>query len=134
MIKKLLLYPIVFAILYFVGLYFHNLYLNEKEVFLPFSLEKVYKFHAAFSGLICINFLLFSTVDKISDQLGFVYLVTLVLKIVLFCIVFYSSIFTEENLADVAKISLLVPTFIFLLTEVFFVAKILNQKEYKKIL
>ena len=134
MIKKLLLYPAVFILLFFIGFYLHNLYLTQKEVLLPFSLKKVYQFHAVFSALICINFLLLSTVDKIFDQLGFIYLGTLFLKIILFCVVFYSSIVTNENLENTAKLSLLVPTIIFLLTEVIFVAKILNQKESKKIL
>lgn len=134
MIKKLLLYPAVFILLFFTGFYLHNLYLTQKEVLLPFSLEKVYQFHATFSALICINFLLLSTVNKIFDQLGFIYLGTFFLKIGLFCVVFYSSIVTNENLEKTAKITLLIPTFIFLLTEVIFVAKILNQKDSKKIL
>ena len=79
--------------------------------------------------LICVNFQLLSTVNKIFEQLGFIYLVTIVLKIVLFGIIFYESIFKTENLTNVARISLLIPTLLFLLTEAFFVIQILNKNE-----
>ncbi|PQJ79848.1 DUF6168 family protein [Polaribacter porphyrae] len=128
MIKQLILYSAIFLLLYLVGYHIHNNYLVNNTINFPFSIKKVYLFHLGFSLLICVNFTLLSTVDKIFQQLGFIYLVTLVLKLVLFCIIFYKSIINQENLALTARISLLIPTIIFLLTEVIFVAKILNKK------
>jgi len=93
----------------------------------------VYLFHLGFSMLICINFKLLSSVNKIADQLGFIYLGTLLLKLVLFSIIFYQSIFTEEELSKISRISLLIPALIFLLTEAIFVAKILNKRDISKI-
>ena len=114
----------IFTIQYFILLscYF-------QEISLSFSLKKVYLFHTVFSLLICVNFKLLSTVNKIYDQLGFIYLGTILLKLILFCLIFYKSIFTEEELTSTARISLFIPMIIFLSTEAVFVTKILNKKQ-----
>ncbi len=133
MIKTIFLYSFIFFTLFFVSFSLHNHFLEENQVLLPFSLKKVYLFHLGFSMLICINFKLLSSVNKIADQLGFIYLGTLLLKLVLFSIIFYQSIFTEEELSKISRISLLIPALIFLLTEAIFVAKILNKRDISKI-
>ena len=127
MIKHVLIYILIFSGLYLIGSNLHLKYIIYKDVSMPFSLEKVYAFHAFFSAIICVNFKLLSTVNKFLDQLGFIYLASLVLKIVTFSIIFYQPIFKEENLSQIARISLFIPTIIFLLTEAIFVAKILNK-------
>lgn len=128
MIKSILVFSVVFFFLFLVSFSLHNFYIENQQVILPFSLKKVYLFHLIFSLLICANFFLFSTVDKIFEQLGFIYLVTIVLKLLLFCIIFYKSLFTEE-LSFIARISLFIPMIVFLLTEAIFVAKILKKKQ-----
>jgi len=133
MIKTIFLYSFIFFTLFFVSFSLHNNFLEENQVLLSFSLKKVYLFHLGFSMLICINFKLLSSVNKIADQLGFIYLGTLLLKLVLFSIIFYQSIFTEEELSKISRISLLIPALIFLLTEAIFVAKILNKRDISKI-
>ncbi|MDG1196119.1 MAG: DUF6168 family protein [Polaribacter sp.] len=132
MIKAIFGYSLVFFSLFFIGLFFHENVIEKQGVILPFSLKKVYLFHLGFSLLICVNFKLFSTVDKVFEQLGFIYLGTLLLKIVLFCAIFYKSIFTEENLTQISRLSFFIPAIIFLLTETIFVAKVLNKKNIQK--
>ncbi len=127
MIKSLLLYTSVFVGVFLIAFGLHEGYLENNQIEVPFSLKKVYLFHLGFSLLICINFKLFSVVNKIFVQLGFIYLVTIVIKFVLFGVIFYQSIFNQENLIQEARISLLIPTILFLLTEAFFVVKILNK-------
>ena len=129
MIKSILLYAFVFFSIFFLSFYLHEIILEKQEIILPYSLRKVYLFHLGFSLLICSNLQLLSTVNKLSEQIGFIYLATLVLKIILFSIIFYQPIFKEENLEQSARISLLIPAIIFLLTEVIFVAKTLNKRE-----
>jgi hypothetical protein len=129
MIKTILLYTVLFFSLFFISFFLHDNLIEKQGIILPFSLLKVYLFHVGFSLLICVNFEVFSTVDKIFPQLGFIYLGTIFLKIVLFSAFFYKSIFSEENVSETARISLFIPMLIFLLTEVVFVAKILNKKE-----
>ncbi|WP_397444805.1 DUF6168 family protein [Polaribacter sp. R77954] len=129
MIKSILLYTLVFFTIFFVSFFLHDNYIQNQHIILPFSLKKVYLFHLGFSLLICTNFLLFSIVDKIFEQLGFIYLATIVLKIVLLCIVFYNPIFTKDDLSFNSRIALFIPAIIFLLTEAIFVAKILMKKQ-----
>ena len=129
MIKQILIFSTVFFFLFLISFSLHQFFIENQEILLPFSLKKTYLFHLTFSVLICTNFLLFSTVDKIFEQLGFIYLGTILLKLVLFSIIFYKSIFTEESLSTIARISLFVPSIIFLLTEAIFIAKILNKKQ-----
>lgn len=129
MIKSILLYLITFSALFLLSFFLHEYYLDVNEFFLPFSLKKVYLFHAGFSLLICVNFRLLANVDKIFPQLGFIYLGCLFFKIILFCVVFYKSLFNETILSEIAKISLILPMFIFLLTEAIFIARILNKKD-----
>tara|TARA_R110002049_G_scaffold112989_1_gene262981 strand:- start:5410 stop:5799 length:390 start_codon:yes stop_codon:yes gene_type:complete len=128
MIKRIASILLVFVVLYFVGFYLHQNILANLDENVSFSLQKLYLFHAGFSILICVNFQLLSNVNKISEQLGFIYLGALLFKILLFSATFYTAIISEENLTTISKISLLIPTFIFLLTEVVFVSKILNRK------
>jgi hypothetical protein len=129
MIKSILLYLVTFSALFLLSFFLHEYYLDINEFVLPFSLKKVYLFHAGFSLLICVNFRLLANVDKIFPQLGFIYLGCLFFKIILFCVVFYKSLFNETILSEIAKISLILPMFIFLLTEAIFIARILNKKD-----
>lgn len=133
MIKNFITYTLTCISLYILGLFLHNTYLETKAILLPFSLQKIYLFHSGFSLIVCVNLLVLSNVNKILDQLGFIYLGTILLKIVLFSIIFYKSIITNEILEISARISLIIPLLIFLLTEAFFVVRILQKKEYKKI-
>jgi hypothetical protein len=129
MIKSIFIYFLLFFGIFFLGFSLHENYIVKQSIILTFSLQEVYLFHLVFSLLVCVNLKLFSTVDKIFSQLGFIYLGTLFLKIVLFSAIFYQPIFKEENLSRIARMSLLIPVLIFLLTEAFFVTKILNKKE-----
>lgn len=129
MIKKLIIYLLTFTALYLIGFYFHENYIENKAILLPFSLQKIYLFHSGFSLMVCANLLLLSSVNKIADQLGFIYLGTILIKLLLFSIIFYKSIITNEILEFSARISLIIPLLIFLLTEAFFVIQILIKKE-----
>lgn len=128
MIKSIALYIFVFLSLFFISLHLNESYIEKQDIILPFSLRKVYLFHLGFSLLVCINFKALSVVDKIYEQLGFIYLFTLFLKIILFVAIFYKVLFTEESLTQAARVSLFIPMFIYLLTEAIFVTKILNKK------
>lgn len=129
MIKSILLYIIVFSSLFFISFNLHEDFLQQKEIILPFTLKKIYLFHLGFSLLICINLKWLSTVDNFFYQLGFVYLGAIFLKIILFLAIFYQPIFLKENRSQIANLSLIIPLFIFLLTEAIFIAKILNKKD-----
>lgn len=132
MLREIFIYMLAFGILFFLGDFVHNYYIENQEIDLGFSLRKMYAFHAFFSLQLCIVFALLSNNKKISPQLGFIYLASFVLKIVVFCIVFYNPIFTVEKLTNTQRISLLIPMLIFLIQEVYFIIKILNKNHSLK--
>ena len=131
--NKIIICLFVFFTLFFIGFNLHGLILEKLALELPFNLRKTYLFHAGFSSLVCVNLIAFSNVDKVFEQLGFIYLISLFLKIILYCIVFNKSILTEYNLTKIEAISQLIPMVVFLLTEVIFVSKILNKNTPKTI-
>ncbi|WP_435414045.1 DUF6168 family protein [Polaribacter aestuariivivens] len=127
--KDIFKYILVFVLLFLIGFYTHHFLLEYFELNISFSLEKIYLFHAFFSAIICINLRFVSTVDKLFPQLGFIYLGTLLIKLILFCLFFYNPVFTVDSFSFNEKMALFIPLFIFLSTEAFFVLKILNKKE-----
>ena len=128
MIRSALLFSAVFFIVFIIGFFIHDFFIQKQQIILPFSLKKVYLFHLFFSLIICINFLIFSNFNKFLEQLGFIYLGTILLKLTLFCFLFYPSIFTKEELALSSRMSLFIPVVLFLITEATIVAKILKKK------
>ena len=125
--SKIILYPFIFIVLFFLGYNLHSFFLEKLTILLPYNLQKIYLFNAGFSAIVCVNFVLLSSVDKVYQQLGFIYLGTLFLKILLFCGFFYKSLFAEESLTNQEAISLLIPIFVFLLTEVIIVIKMIHK-------
>lgn len=98
---------------------------------LRFDLMEVYLFHALASSSIYVILDLFSKTRKFGDQIGFLYLGTLFLKVAFFVGVFHDSIMSINEMTKKEGLSLLLPLFIFLFLEVFFVARILNRTALK---
>jgi hypothetical protein len=129
MIRSIIAYTAIFFCIFIVSFSLHEYLLDEREIILPFSLKKAYLFHLGFSLIICTNFQAISKVEKIFDQLGYIYLGTILLKLITFIAIFYKSIVTEEILPFITRISLLIPMIIFLLLEAIVVAKILKKNQ-----
>ena len=129
MIRSIITYTAIFFCIFIVSFSLHEYLLDEREIILPFSLKKAYLFHLGFSLIICTNFQAISKVEKIFDQLGYIYLGTILLKLITFIAIFYKSIVTEEILPFITRISLLIPMIIFLLLEAIVVAKILKKNQ-----
>ncbi len=129
MAKNLITYILVFASVGVLSYLLHNNFIEEKNISLPFSLKKVYLFFVLFSLVICSLFKIGSVINKIKEQLGFIYLGTIIFKITVFVVIFYKSVFAID-LANAQRIALIIPMAIFLFIEVFFVAKILNKTSF----
>jgi hypothetical protein len=127
--KDIFSYILVFVVLFLIGFYLHQSILSYQEIEMSFSLEKTYFFHAFFSSMVCINLRIVSSVEKLYPQVGFIYLASLGIKLILFVILFYNPIFTAESFHFVEKISLIVPSVIFLVAEAIFAIKILNTNQ-----
>lgn len=127
MTKKIIIVLFVFLSIGYFGYLGHLMLLNNIEVTLPFSLKKLYLFHAGFSTLVGINIILISKIKKVLEQIGFIYLGSLLIKIMLFIAAFYPTITSEEKSSLIIKLSILIPTFLFLLIELLFVVKLLKK-------
>ena len=127
MIRQIFIYMLAFGMLFFLGEYIHNYYIESQEIALGFSLRSMYAFHAFFSLQLCIVFALLSTNEKLNPQLGFIYLASFALKIIVFCIFFYNPVITAENLSRTQQVSLLIPMLLFLILEVYFIVRIFNE-------
>jgi len=132
MAKEIFVYVLAFGMLFFLGDFIHNYYIESEGIILGFSLRNMYAFHAFFSLQLCIIFAVLSTNEKISPQLGFIYLASFVLKIIAFCAIFYDPIITGKKLSNIQRVSLLIPVVTFLILEVYFIIKILNKTHSSK--
>ena len=127
MIKKISLYSIAFILFSGILYIVHTVGLSHIADQSPISLKNIYIFNTGFSILLCIAFILLSENQKFSDQLGFLYLGSVVLKIIGFCLVFYKPIFKTDSYTNIESVNLLIPIMLFLFLEVFFISKILKN-------
>jgi len=127
--KKIFIVIVVFL---FVGTtsYFLHTYLLEDngQNFIPL-LQKAYIFHFFFSLVLLISFFVLAQSDKYFEQLGFIYMGLLVLKIVIFAGLFYPQLLGDNLLSRFYRASLLIPVIVFLPLEVIFISKIMRGKK-----
>ena len=128
MIKTFCLYLGAFLGLYLIGYYLHESVISNQDVTLRFNLKSVYLFSAITSFVLCVLFYFLSLIKKTKEQLGFIYLPTLVIKIGLFAILFKSDIFQLSEVTKTESLNLLLPIGLFLVLEVLFIARLLNAK------
>lgn len=129
MIKIVLTYCIAILLLFTLSYSIHSYFIEKNEVILNFPLKKIYQFNIGFSVLICTNFVALSQVNKFKEKLSFIYIGAIIFKLIMFSAAFYNTLFVKETLSLSEKLSLLIPTIIFLSTDAFFIAKLLNKKQ-----
>lgn len=129
MIKKFVIFTVAFTALFSCVYGFQNFILSESLKEIRFSVFDTNVFFALSSWVICIHFEIFSNIKRLQPQLGFIYLPTLFIKGILFFAMYKSSVFSINSLSSSERLNLLVPFFVFLALEVFFITQILNPKQ-----
>lgn len=132
MSKKLGFLSVVFIAILFGGLFLHKNIIADSANELPFPLSEVYLFNGIFSVVLCFGLRWLGASQKFADQLGFLYLASVVLKAFVFLIVFNTYLFNGESFTNSEAISLLCPLIIALIFEVFFLSILLSQKRVAK--
>ena len=127
MIKRLLQNVLAFTLTFIVAFIAYRFFLDSQDRNLPYSLSGIYIFHALASLLICSSLYKLNATKKYKEQLGFIYLASVVVKAILFLIVFRELLFDERSLTNLEAISLLSPLFLGLFFEVFFISKLLKK-------
>ena len=128
LLKKIVLYIIVFTLVGAISFFIHNTLLGNVDLSFRLLLEKAYVFHFLFSLVLVVVFDILSKVKKLVGQLGFLYVAMLVFKIVVFTAMFYPQLMGGQILPHFYRAMILVPIFIFLTLEVIFVSKIMHEK------
>lgn len=129
LIKKLLFYTLVILGLLIITYNVHFYLTAHFEIYHPYSLWPVYVYQAIASYVLVIVFeLLASLTKEFKDQLGFLYLGSMAIKVLFFCVLFRDVIFFGPDLSKIDSVSLLLPIFIFIFYEVIVIVKILNRE------
>jgi uncharacterized membrane protein len=123
MIKRILIVTATLFLLFLIGYNIQNHLTTET---LSFSLLSVYIFH------VLAAIMVYSSVEivaeKLPNQAGYAYLTLIFFKIGAFVLIFQSSVFANDNLTQMERIGLVIPLFLFLITEAIAVSKLLNSK------
>jgi len=128
MMKKLVLHLIISMLFLIISYFIHTIVFPEFANKSTISLTLVYAFFGIFSVLLCVSFILIYHKKKFKDQLGFLYLASVALKIILFSIIFSKQIFVaDSSFPKQAALNLLIPIMLTLYIEVFVISKLLNN-------
>ncbi|MEM8846518.1 MAG: DUF6168 family protein [Bacteroidota bacterium] len=118
-------------VLCFALAYFLNLTLVSEERIPNITLKNHYAFHLVFSIAVCALFMGLNQHKKWKDQLGFIYLGTFFLKLVIFAVVFQDLVQPSKNLENIEVFLVLIPLFLGLALEVFVISQLLNKTNRK---
>ena len=124
--RKVFLQVIVFILSFILTYLLHAYLIGCNSFFRNCILVKPYVFLLSFLLLLVVVFLFLSQVKKLKDQLGFVYLSTLVLKLVLFVVLFQNFFFGDIAEIEINKGHFLIPVFLGLGCEVVFLSQLLR--------
>lgn len=121
--KRILTTVAIIIAIFFISYGLNNYVIGQD---LPFSLLSVYLFHAI--ATIIIYLIVETLNEKLPNQVGYAYLMLICFKIGAFVLIFQKSIFSLETLEMTSRISLVIPLFVFLITEGVIIGKLLTRK------
>ncbi|MBD0831187.1 DUF6168 family protein [Aestuariibaculum sediminum] len=123
MIKRILIFVFLSALLFALGITIHGNFIVES---MAFELSSVYLFHAI--AVIIVYAAIEGVAGMMPDKAGYAYLTLMFIKLGLFVLLFKNSIFESGPLSQTEKLALVVPLFLFLILEAVCIAKLLNNK------
>lgn len=106
----------------------HKMSIGALEERASLSLAEIYVFHGVVSIALCGILVQARERTRFTDHLGYIYLMSVAVKAVLFFLVFNKAIFSSHSFSNQEAITMLLPLFLALLFEVFFVSKLLKKK------
>src|SRR5690554_6690153 len=126
--KRIFQYTIFCFLVLILGYGLHYFILIQFQIEHPFTLWKIYLFQCLATFALCASFEIIVQKSKnYRDQLGFLYLAAMVLKVAIFSLFFSDILFSSLVLTKTDSLSLLIPIFLFLFLEVMIIVKILNR-------
>lgn len=128
LIVILVLFLASLAILFFA----QDAIISAESLRPDFPKNSIFIFNALFSLVLLITLSFLSKKEAVLDNLGFIYLATVVVKPIVFIIVFRALFFDPRPITQIEAISMLLPTLIALFFEALFCSKILKVRMPKK--
>ena len=127
MIKRILYFITAIILLFALSYSFHEYILNMRGDNISYSLFLVYLFHVIATSIVYV--LLELLASQMPNEAGYGYLASMFLKIGFFVLIFQEDVFTDDvELTKPERISLVIPLFLFLITEAIGVFKLLDSK------
>jgi len=125
MIKRIIYFVTAIIILFIISYPLHNYVVLSNEISLSYSLFSIYLFHII--SAITIYIIVEMVANFVPSQAGYAYLASVFLKLGFFVLIFKNPVFTED-LSKPERLSLVIPLFLFLISEALGTAKLLNSK------
>lgn len=126
MLKRLLVFHLLIISLS-TGLFFtHQAFLFSKSISLSFLLSQVYIFNILSTAIICITAELLN--KKLPTQVGYAYLATVFVKMGFFVLIFKDVIFNDSGFLMTDRLSMVIPTMLFLIIEAVYCGRLMNKQ------
>ncbi|WP_296619485.1 DUF6168 family protein [Marivirga sp.] len=126
MIKRLVLFTIAVVVLATSVLLLQKWYISSHGGGLSYSLDAIYIFHFIAYLIIVAAVELLS--KKLPNQVGFFYLASVFIKIGFFVLLFKDTIFSDNPMNFLERISIIIPFFTFLIIEAIYSGKLMNEQ------
>ncbi|MGV6830235.1 MAG: DUF6168 family protein [bacterium] len=127
---------VIYWMLFVSSLVLSYFWLHNKSIksddLMVLPVRATHLFSLVSSVAIIFTLYLLSRKENYKDSLGYIYLATVLLKPVIFLILFGSVIFNENSLSKWQAFTLILPLLIGLFFEVIICAQLLNQLNSKK--
>jgi hypothetical protein len=109
----------------FTAFFVHQFLLAEHEIVLHYSLFNVYLFNVLSCTFICLAAELLSV--KLPSQVGYAYLASVFVKMGTFVLLFKETIFNESGFLMTDRLSMVIPTMLFLIIEAGYCGRLMNS-------
>jgi CDP-diglyceride synthetase len=126
MIKRLVFFTLAIAVLATSVLFSQKWYISSQNESLSYSLNAIYYFHFVAYLIIVVSVEFLS--KKMPNQVGFFYLASVFIKIGFFVLIFKDTIFAENAMNFLERISIIIPFFMFLIFEAIYSGKLMNAQ------
>lgn len=128
LIVVLILFLVSLGILYVI----QDVFISPEQLREGFPIDGIYSFNVVFSLVLLVVLTYASKKESAKDNIGYLYLGSVLMKPFLFIIVFHSLFFDAPPISKKEALCMLLPTLIALFFEVLYCAKILKGLIPKK--
>ncbi len=125
MLKRISFFALVTAAFSYALFLGHLFVVGDEVQKMTFALKSVYLFNFISCLLICVIAELLNV--KMPTQVGYAYLAAVFVKMGFFLLVFNKTIFSVTDFTMTARISMVVPTMLFLIIEATYCGRLMNK-------